>query len=105
MEWERVLFVDDLLTDDGRFLEHTDFCNLYGIRTNILEYYGIVNAIKRKWPLINKRGTKTLQPFQPMVYDMLFKQTKKVANIFMNIFSRPLRNLIVALLNGVMNLK
>ena len=74
MEWERGTL--DLLADDGRFLEHTDFCNLYGIRTNILEYYGIVNVIKRKCPLINKRGTKTLQPFQPMVYDMLFKPKK-----------------------------
>ena len=71
-----VRFVNDLLTDNGHFLEYTDFCNLYQLNSNILNYYGIVNAIKSKWPCVKKGVSKTLQPFQPMVYDILFKPPK-----------------------------
>ena len=40
-----VRFVNDLLTDNGNFLEYTDFCNLYQLNSNILNYYGIVNEL------------------------------------------------------------
>ena len=55
---EGVRFVNDLLTDKGHCYEYRDFCNLYRLISNLLNYYGIV------------------KPFQPLIYDMIFKSPK-----------------------------
>lgn len=71
-----VVFINDLLKSNGKFLSFREFCNKYHIRSNIIEYSGIVNSIKSKWPCIGRGRAKVLEPFTPMAYDLLLGAKK-----------------------------
>ena len=47
-EWveKGVIFVQDLINEDGSWMSFTQFTNKYNIRTNFLRYMGMINAIK-----------------------------------------------------------
>jgi hypothetical protein len=79
-----VVFVNDLLKENGKFLSFTEFCNVYHIRTHVIEYYGIVNAIKSMWPVLGKGSPKAIMPFKPMVVDLLLG-SKKGCKLFYNL--------------------
>jgi hypothetical protein len=42
-----ILFLGDLLNQDGEFYSYDEFTTTYNIRSNFLEYRGIVNALKK----------------------------------------------------------
>jgi hypothetical protein len=42
-------FVNDIVSEDKQFLSYQEFQNQCMIRTNILEYYGIVGAVPKEW--------------------------------------------------------
>ena len=69
-----VYFVNDLLAENGSFLSYNEFCNLYNVRTNVIEYHAIINVIKNEWPRITNGKMKVDQPFKPIVVDLLVGQ-------------------------------
>jgi hypothetical protein len=71
-----VVFVNDLLKPSGGFFSFLEFRKVYDINIHAIEYYGIINSIKSKWSCIGKGSIKVVQPFKPMVFDLLLGSRK-----------------------------
>jgi len=75
-----VRFVKDLLDENGGFKTFDSFQQTYGIKTNFIEYYGIIHAIENGFHL--KNTCKKLEdPVLPIAMDLL-KINKKGCRIF-----------------------
>ena len=83
--WKRkgVIFVNDLLEQDGSFLTFDRFIDIFHIATNFLEYYGIIAAIKSTWRrfLINL-GHKFDNPINSFVNIILCNDSLKCRSIY-----------------------
>ncbi len=90
--WEErgVRFVNDLLNDNGTFMSKDEFEGLYNVRTNTVQYYGIIRAIKSNFNLKDLNRVKLTSPFRPNNMDVLFKQWKG-CKLFYNTFVRSKR--------------
>jgi len=69
-----VLYVNDLLNKNGSFRTKVDFEETYGVRTNVLEYNGIIRAIKFNFDINDVDVSKLPLPFRPSNMDLLYKQ-------------------------------
>ena len=43
---KHINFVKDLIDENGNFLTYNEFVRSYNVRSNFLEYYGVINSIK-----------------------------------------------------------
>ena len=50
--------INDLLTNDGKFLSFVEFRNLYLLDVNFIEYYGVINAIPLHWKRLIRNHNK-----------------------------------------------
>ena len=69
-----VMFVNDLLNTDGTFMTKASFEETYSIRTNILEFNGIIRAIKSSFGINDVVGSRLPLPIRPSNIEFLFKQ-------------------------------
>ena len=49
--------INDLLTEDGKFLNYDSFNTKYNIHINVLEFFGIIDSIPTEWKKKNKSCT------------------------------------------------
>jgi len=76
-------FVNDLLDNNGNFLTLEAFRNKFNVRTNFLEYGGLVRAIKRSFSdIMDNPGANLLRPYRPFHYRMLLKDLKGSRRIY-----------------------
>ena len=80
-----VMFVNDLLNNNGTFMTEVEFEETYNVQTNILEYNGILRAIKSNFNIDAVKGTKLPSPFRPSNLEFLFK-SEKGCKSFYNVF-------------------
>ena len=85
--WKKrgVLFINDLLNENGSFMSKDEFSEVYNVRTNFLEYYGIIRAIQSNFHINSLNSTKMASPFRPSNMELLFKQCKG-CKIFYDVF-------------------
>ena len=54
---EGIEIVADLLDKNGKFFNYESFCRKYqNIKTNFLQYQGLIHAIPREWKLTIDQG-------------------------------------------------
>ena len=92
VDWHRkgVMFVNDLLDDNGGFYSYDKFISLYNIQTNFITYYGIIHCIRMKWPGCFNKGWKYHNPLSPTYLDVFIK-TKFGCKCFSEIFTLDCR--------------
>ena len=44
-----IAFINDLLDEEGKFYTYDYFINTFNIKTNFLEFYGVLISIKKQW--------------------------------------------------------
>jgi hypothetical protein len=71
-----VLFINDLLKDKGTFMSLDEFVEMYKVKTNYLEYNGIIRAIQSNFCIFKFTGSKVAAPFRPRNMELLYKQSK-----------------------------
>ena len=89
--WVRngVDLVNDLLDERGNFLSLAGFKNKYGIRTNFLEYGGVISSIKKSFPnTFNNPGDTLVYPTIPFNLNVLFKDKKGSRRIYAILVSK-----------------
>ena len=81
-EWYQkgILFVSDLINDDGTIIDYEVFCTKFNFRPLRLNFYGIIRNIKRM--RINHLCSRTFGPFKPSVLDIILKFKKGCRNIY-----------------------
>ena len=56
-----ILFINDLLNEQGKVYTMNELCDVYGLTTNVVEYLGIINP-RLSNTSIKSRGGGLLQP-------------------------------------------
>ncbi|XP_067660585.1 uncharacterized protein [Haliotis asinina] len=72
-----VIFINDLLNDSGNFLSRDIFENKYNVKTNFLEYSGVINSIKtflKRRNISLETIRKKQNPLQPYMLNLLNRQ-------------------------------
>ena len=85
-----ITHINDLIAENGEFLSQENFETLFNIKTNFIEFQGLINAIKdyaRKQYGITNFTKKLKMPFIPMNISLLIK-SKKGGKDFYIIFNR-----------------
>ena len=79
-----IIFVSDLLNQDGEFYNYREFNNTFNIRTNYLEFNGIVRAVKKYAQEIEIRifPPKSFQPMIPICLSIICKDIKGCKYIY-----------------------
>lgn len=50
-----IYFINDLLTNDGKFMSFVEFRNLYLLDVNFIEFYSVIDAIPLCWKRLVKK--------------------------------------------------
>ena len=50
-------YIHDFLNDDGSFLNYETFCEKFNFNPPILRFYGVRDAILKRWPIIRNYNT------------------------------------------------
>lgn len=86
---KHVYFINDLIVENGNFLQFTDFKNIFDIRSNFLEYNSVISAIKLflyKYSIT--QYTKSVQrPFVPYQLKIILKSNKGARDIYRGLLS------------------
>ena len=62
-----IYFINDLLTNDGKFMSFAEFRNLYLLDVNFIEFYSVIDAIPLCWKRLVKNQNKTQNIIHPHV--------------------------------------
>ena len=62
-----IYFINDLLTNDGKFMSFVEFRNLYLLDVNFIEFYSVIDAIPLCWKRLVKKQKKTQNIIHPHV--------------------------------------
>ena len=80
---KEVTLVNDLVKDNGDFYTESEFKNIFHVKTNFIQYQGIVNAIKS---FANKNNitfnTKCISPIQPSIFSCITKSKRGCQDIY-----------------------
>ena len=80
---KEVTFVNDLVKDNGDFYTELEFKNIFHVKTNFIQYQGIVNAIKS---FANKNNItfnkKCISPIQPPIFSCITKSKRGCQDIY-----------------------
>jgi hypothetical protein len=49
-----IYFVNDLLNEDGKFMSFDQFQRVYDLKTNLLEFQGMINCIRNNWKYLGR---------------------------------------------------
>ena len=83
-----VLFVNDLIKENGTFLSLDEFRKIYNIRTNFLEYGAIINALKKSCNHCLKNNNKQAQrPFKPYNFKFITLDIKGSRRLYDSLIS------------------
>ena len=83
---KNIVFINDLLKEGNTFYSQDEFCEKYQIRTNFLEYEGVIRSIKLFLNKQNKRTlTKTLYPIIPTSIQLILKAKQGCKHIYQNL--------------------
>ena len=79
-----ILFIGDLLNSDGEFYSYRELTRCFNVRTNFLEFNGIIRAIKQ---FLNNEGFnhglfKSVNPLIPITLLMIKKDQKGCRNVY-----------------------
>ena len=98
--WKRwvdaeVLYIYDILKNDGNFLSSTEFCQRFNVRSNFLDYFSIVNAIPKSWTKTLKETFKKdpkclAKPSNPSKFLARKGDSKSIYNKFIKRMSAPI---------------
>ena len=86
-----IVFINDLLDDNGHFYTYHGFIQVYGIKVDFLKYYGVINCLKQNWPNFFNKGWKLPNPLSPSNIDVLI-QNKQGCKCFADIFVKDMRS-------------
>ena len=50
----KIFYIYDILKNDGNFLSYTEFCQMFNVRINFIDYFSIVSTIPKNWTKIIK---------------------------------------------------
>ena len=78
-----ITFVNDFVKDNGEFYSENEFKNIYGIKTNFIQYNGLINCIRsflNKYDIIPSR--KCTRPIIPHIYSYITKSKKGCRDIY-----------------------
>ena len=79
-----ILYLNDLVDENGKFLNYTQCVDLYRVTTNFLQYQGIINSINN-YILncnINPQQCKEHIPLRPLHLEYLLKDKKGCRSIY-----------------------
>ena len=85
-----IYFIQDLMTNDGRFFSFAEFRNTYLLDINFVEYYGMIDAIPLEWKRLIRNHIKTQTIIQP--YVRLLKSCEKSTKPFYQILLKKVSN-------------
>ena len=85
-----VVFINDLLKDNGTLMSREEFEKVFNVKTNFLEYTGIIRAIKSSFNIHNLNGSKPISPFLSSNMELICKQ-RKGCKLFYDMFVRSKR--------------
>ena len=84
-----VIFIGDLFNEDGDFYSYRQFNNIYSIRTNFLEYNGLISATRNflRKKEIQNIPPKTFGPVMPLTLELICKDIKGCRRIYKQLLS------------------
>ena len=78
-----VAFINDFVKSNGDFYSEIEFKNKYNIKTNFIQYNGLINAIKallcKSRVILNKNCTR---PIIPPIYSLIIKSKKGCQDMY-----------------------
>ena len=80
-----ILFINDLIKQDGQYMEYNEFCNTYRFETPITQYYGLRNVIVKIWPELRNNILGSPRPTIPGILT-IFNKNKKGCRTMYDIF-------------------
>ena len=82
-----ILFVNDLLDCEGKFLTHNKVSELYQVNINYLSYHGLVKSLENIRKNLNKTFKRIPQPIQPLIVSQITKDRKGCKLFYNNLIN------------------
>ena len=77
-----IRFVNDLLDENGHFLSFEEFKIFLKVKSNFIQYNGMISCLKKNRPLLSNCSGRVEEPFIPFAFKTLFSQNKGCRNIY-----------------------
>lgn len=88
----QVIFINDLISEDGSFLSYDYIRNSLKVKTNFLEYTGLKKAISKNQEFTQNQLIKYASPFIPSTISIFFKNKKGCKDMYKTLVKSKLTN-------------
>ena len=88
----QVIFINDLISEDGSFLSYDYIRNSLKVKTNFLEYTGLKKAISKNQEFTKNQLIKYASPFIPSTISIFFKNKKGCKDMYKTLVKSKLTN-------------